>query len=659
MAKAGSVTISVGLNTKDFEKEYGEVWNKLSKKEQEDIKYAEDLGPLMAEALNKYRELAKQDVKWDEDVKEMERLKNFLQIAVKEAKRLTGEDIHIKGITDIPQNTQKAQKSMQDLGKSVNRVIKKIGKWALALFGIQSIYGAIRNAMNVISGNDKQLKADIDYMKNVIAYTLEPVVRQIVEWAKTLMQYIAYIVHQWTGKDIFGDADKKLKKANKEAKKLEKTLASFDEINIIGQKGANDDVEASFSLGDVKQIDVPDWVKWIADHKDLIIGLGSAVGLFFGTAKVASILGNIGKIFGLAGPASAVGGSGLMGLFTSLLAIAAIAGGITVIVTIAQEIWDDLSHMGDEFDRISKASQGANKEWKKSLDPIKDLDQLTNTMRTNIQGGTNSLEKANAWGNRILGQSKGYLDTSKRVVENSQESLNKLIEMYHYEGRTREEKEKILNALKQQYNYNNDVITQLNKEGEDTTNLVNINKGYLGLIDEINNELETSETKMKKLPTAMESVGNNIERALKNLNNLNNQKINDKKFTIEGKVKMDNKDISKAVDGILLVQSAITGAFVPNAITNVMSQIASWKKKFGLAHGGIINNPAHGVPLGTNIVGGERGAEVVIPLTDDTLQRLANKIPISIDLTNKLDSRIIGKQIVNINEQKKFARNGV
>lgn len=76
-----------------------------------------------------------------------------------------------------------------------------------------------------------------------------------------------------------------------------------------------------------------------------------------------------------------------------------------------------------------------------------------------------------------------------------------------------------------------------------------------------------------------------------------------------------------------------------------------------LAQGGIVNNPGKGVMMGSYIAG-EKGAEAVIPLTDDTLQRLANMIPITIDLTNKLDSRIIGKQIVEVSNNKQFARNG-
>ena len=62
-----------------------------------------------------------------------------------------------------------------DIGKSIGRTIKKVGKWALAIFGIRSAYMAVRNAINVISQDDDQLKADIDYMKSALAYAIEPI----------------------------------------------------------------------------------------------------------------------------------------------------------------------------------------------------------------------------------------------------------------------------------------------------------------------------------------------------------------------------------------------------------------------------------------------------------------------------------------------------
>lgn len=129
---------------------------------------------------------------------------------------------------------------MQNYLKAVNKesgkVIKKLGKWVLALFGIRAMYGFIRNSVNIITENDEQLKADIEFMKTALAYSVEPIIRQIVEWLKLLFQYVAYIIKLWTGNDIFAKANDNLKKAGKSAKELKKQLAGFDEANVLQDK---------------------------------------------------------------------------------------------------------------------------------------------------------------------------------------------------------------------------------------------------------------------------------------------------------------------------------------------------------------------------------------------------------------------------------------
>ena len=80
-----------------------------------------------------------------------------------------------------------------------------------------------------------------------------------------------------------------------------------------------------------------------------------------------------------------------------------------------------------------------------------------------------------------------------------------------------------------------------------------------------------------------------------------------------------------------------------------------------LAKGGIINQPGRGIPVGSAI-GGEKGREGVIPLTDSQqMQLLGQSIGkyVSINLTNitKLDNRQIAKEQRKINAQNDFAFN--
>lgn len=82
-----------------------------------------------------------------------------------------------------------------------------------------------------------------------------------------------------------------------------------------------------------------------------------------------------------------------------------------------------------------------------------------------------------------------------------------------------------------------------------------------------------------------------------------------------------------------------------------------------LATGGIIDNPGRGVPLASNVVGGEKGAEGVIPLTDptamETLGRIIGKYT-SVNVTSiaKLDSKTIFRQTQKQTNQLAFETNG-
>lgn len=165
-----------------------------------------------------------------------------------------------------------------DMGNGIQKVTRRIGKMALAVFGIRSAFMFVRNAINTIASDDEQLKADIDYMKSAIAYTLEPVVRGIVDLAKQLMFYVGYIIKAWTGINIFENANKSLKGANQQAKALSKQLAGFDEMNVLSDSSSasGGGVMPSFDLSQL-QGEVPWWIDWIAKNKDTVIAVISGI----------------------------------------------------------------------------------------------------------------------------------------------------------------------------------------------------------------------------------------------------------------------------------------------------------------------------------------------------------------------------------------------
>lgn len=182
--------------------------------------------------------------------------------------------------------------AVNEVGKGIEKTVKKVKRWALAIFGVRSAYMMIRSAMNTISSNDEQLKADIDYIKGAIAYTLEPVVRGIVNMIKQLLMYIGYIVKVWTGKNIFENANKSLKNANKQAKELHKTTTKFDEMEILqDNKGASAGTATpSFDLANLDNVKMPGWVEFIAKNGQAIVAVVLAIGSALEMIKISKFL---------------------------------------------------------------------------------------------------------------------------------------------------------------------------------------------------------------------------------------------------------------------------------------------------------------------------------------------------------------------------------
>ena len=172
---------------------------------------------------------------------EFEKQKNKVEGTRKEIEFINAE-IEKNKINEMNSRFDGVKANIREIGKGIEKNIKKISRWALAIFGIRGAYMAVRNAINVISQEDEQLKADIDYMKKTFAYVLEPVARKVVELAKEIMYIIGYILKSVSGGkiDIFSKADKNLASANKSAKELSKTLAGFDEMNVLNDNSGSE-----------------------------------------------------------------------------------------------------------------------------------------------------------------------------------------------------------------------------------------------------------------------------------------------------------------------------------------------------------------------------------------------------------------------------------
>lgn len=270
----GYVTIGTELNTKEFDAQMRHIETKMLDIEDK-LKQA-DMGFEVGDT--------------EKLEAEYERLGNQL-LGLKEKQEKYNQSIREAQMAGF----NKIKESVDSVGNSLQKVTKRIVKMAVAVFGIRSAFMFVRRSIDMISQGDKQLSDDIEYMKIALAYTIEPIVRGIVNLAKQLMFYIAYIVKAWTGRNIFENANKGLANANKQAKALSKQLAGFDEMNVLSDSGKGDGaISPSFDLSAPENIDAPAWIKWIASNGPTVIAIlagitGGLLALKFGLQGIQAL----------------------------------------------------------------------------------------------------------------------------------------------------------------------------------------------------------------------------------------------------------------------------------------------------------------------------------------------------------------------------------
>lgn len=177
------------------------------------------------------------------------------------------------------------QKSIDNVGNSTSNVIKKVGKWSLAIFGVRSAYMFVRQTASTLSQYNEKIGADLEYIRFALASSLQPIIEGLIQLVYKLLTYVNYIAKAWFGVDLFANASAKaMNKGAKSAEKMKKSLAGFDEMNVMQDTtGGGAGGGATVPSIDLSQWqgEVPSWIQWIADNKDIVIAglLGIAGGL--------------------------------------------------------------------------------------------------------------------------------------------------------------------------------------------------------------------------------------------------------------------------------------------------------------------------------------------------------------------------------------------
>ena len=197
--------------------------------------------------------------------------------------------------------------TIASIGKAMLKITLASMGLSATLGVVGLVAGILVKAFKKVGEENKELISNIKYLVYVIGEALAPVsnavanmisqsIKNIINLLAKVITYVAYIINAWFGINILANVSKdafmamqkstdetadNIGKASKNAKDLKKQLAGFDEMNILQDNNANGG--GTGGIGDVGGVgdmttptielggEVPEWIKWIADNKDLVI----------------------------------------------------------------------------------------------------------------------------------------------------------------------------------------------------------------------------------------------------------------------------------------------------------------------------------------------------------------------------------------------------
>ena len=519
-------------------------------------------------------------------------------------------------------------KGVSTVGKSTNNAIKSIGRLALGVLSAASAYSIVSKASSTLGQYDEQYATNLEYINYLLAQALAPALRYLVNLASTLLSYLNYILNAWFGITLFSKNSAKNFAAAKASTggisnntgKIKKDLQTtpFDEMNVLTDTSDSSSGGGAGGGGILPSIDpsvlageIPDWLQWIVDNKDVILpvlaGIAAtilawklglegiqALGIGLAIAGIVEAIQalkeymedpsfeNFGKIIQGIGIA-------IIGLGIAFLGLPAIIIGVIVL------LWGTFVKYWDQI----------KEKLQSGIDWLKSQSEKIRERFGDLAGEIYD---------RFVGSLQRTLDFLDRTMKRIKENFSLLISFVKnvFAGDWKAAWEDVKKIFSNIWNGMKDLAK---------TSWENIFDGAKSMVQTVGDTVGTL------FKNAVNSVLGTIE-------NLINNPINDINSLL---------DVINAVPGIKL-------DYLPRI--NIPR----------LAVGGIINAPGRGTLVGGAAIGGEAGREGVIPLTDssamETLgEAIGRYITINANITNTMNGRVISRQLKKIQNEMDFAYN--
>lgn len=626
----------------------------------------------------------------------------------------------------------KLDKQINNVNESITKTIKKVGKWALALFGVRSAYTAIRSAASTLSQYNKQIGTDLEYIKFAIATSFEKIITKIIDLVYKLLAYIKYLAKEWFNINLFSNATaKNFNKANSNAKKLSKTLAGFDEINKLDDNSdsgglSTPSMDLSKSLDNVE---IPDWLVKFKDfcqpvidffkgiiEKEGAVGVIKAIvialGGFIILKTIAKLIKDLAK--GVAGSVDFTGFFDSLGKAAEAIAI---LGGLTLVIESICELMDSFSESGMSLGEVAAllgialgevagafiillgAMTLLQPSWQsiaaaavifgglalvlnsvtklidtfsKSGMSLSDVGILLGSVFTVIVGLMASIALLGPAMTAGLGPFLVLIAGISAILLVMAATIPTILDACgNFITTVAPAIESILKTIG---NLITNIILALGKTLPPIINSVGnlfekVFKGASKVIESVGSVIvKIMQTTDKLVTSVLKALLNFINKLGPAINNFVDNAIQAVtkliNFIVSGIEYLINTLIIDSVNAVIGAMDKILEFIGMGGKVKKIShvEIARFKPKL-MATGGIIDVPKRGVPLANGVVGGEAGPEGVLPLTNEsTMSRLGQEIGrwVTVDITNLLtmNGRVLLKELIKLNAENSFARNG-
>lgn len=560
----------------------------------------------------------------------------------------------------------KTSKAINGMGNAIKQGIKKVGKMALAVFGIRAAYNAVRRAANAYLEQNENLKNQVSSLWNIAGQAIGPFIEAMIKGISTVVVWVNSLIKALTGVDLVAKANaaalKKQASATKEASKAAQ-LAGFDEINKL-----NDDASSSGSndagIFDASLVgNIPNFMEEI--KKKLLAND------FYGAGETLakSLMEGI-RNFNWQGAGETIGNilTGIMDFAFGFILNLDLSDIMNGLIDMVCGLYDTVSEWIGKQDWRKIASRVVEMivdffvktDWGKLASSLaKFAGSAIGATGAALVGAVTQIGKylKTLWG-KIVDYFSEYVDwgdTPGEIIEGLWAGI----------------KDAFKNAGKWIY----DNIWVPFRDGfKKAFGIASPAKemkplgGYIidGLLEGIGNVWNKIKGKFDEVKTKLGEWASNLKERGKNAGETFTTGLKDGFNTLKNKMKEPINAlismIEKAINWIVKQMNKLSWD-VPNWVPGIGG------KKFGfnikevsiprLAKGGIVNNPGRGVP----VIAGEAGKEAVLPLENNTewMDTLAEKIRAgaqSIVIPIYLNGRKIAEEVIDLTKQRNFATNG-